>query len=157
MILSTRLLTTMLGLMLSAASLAQVHITDAWVRATVPGQTASGIFLTLKADTDTRLVGAASSAAGVTQLHTMTLKDKVMHMNAIQTIDLPAGQAVALAAGGHHIMLMDLKHGLEHGKQLNLELRFKDAQGKRFTQTIQVPIVGSNPDQEGMGHGHMTH
>lgn len=151
-----RIMALFTGLIVSTASLAQVHMSDAWARATVSGQSASGVFLTLKADADTRLVGANSPVAGVTQLHTMSMKDQVMHMSQIDAIELPAGKAVALAPGGYHIMLMDLKQTLEAGKQLSLQMHFKDAQGKSWSQTIEVPIRGQAPAQGGMGHGHDT-
>ncbi|HRK57087.1 MAG TPA: copper chaperone PCu(A)C [Burkholderiaceae bacterium] len=154
MLTPARILAMVAGFILSTASIAQVHISDAWARATVSGQSASGVFLRLKADADTRLVGASSAVAGITQLHSMSMKDHVMHMNPIDAIELPAGQTVALAAGGYHIMLMDLKQTLEAGKQLSVQMHFKDAQGKSWSQTIEVPIQRQAPAHGGMGHGH---
>ena len=53
------------GLAMAQVASAQVAVTDAWVRGTVTGQTATGAFMKLKAATDTTLVGAASPVASV--------------------------------------------------------------------------------------------
>ena len=41
-------------LTLAAHASAQVQVTDAWVRATVPGQPSSGAFMTVTADSDSQ-------------------------------------------------------------------------------------------------------
>jgi copper(I)-binding protein len=48
---------SLLGLAFQAA--AQTTVDDAWVRATVPTQTASGAFMTLTADSDSKLLSVA--------------------------------------------------------------------------------------------------
>ena len=52
---------TLLGL--AAHASAQVQVTDAWVRASVPGQPSSGAFMTLTADSDSKLLSVASPVA----------------------------------------------------------------------------------------------
>lgn len=41
---------------------AGISVTDAWVRATMPGQKVSGAYMQIRSDVDARLVGAASPA-----------------------------------------------------------------------------------------------
>ncbi len=53
---------------------AQVDITDAWVRATVQGQKATGAFMNLTAKTDSRLVGVKTDAAAVAEIHEMKME-----------------------------------------------------------------------------------
>ena len=60
-----------------------VEVKDAWARATVQGQKASGAFMTLTAKADTTLVGVASSVAGVAQVHEMKMDGNVMQMRAL--------------------------------------------------------------------------
>ncbi|PZU38735.1 MAG: hypothetical protein DI574_08390, partial [Acidovorax sp.] len=57
------------ALLLSGLAHAQVSVQDAWVRATVPQQKATGAFMRLTATQDMRLVGASSPVAGVTEVH----------------------------------------------------------------------------------------
>ena len=54
-------------------ALAEVTVAEAWVRATVPAQKATGAFMHLKSDADARLVSAASPVAGVVEIHEMLM------------------------------------------------------------------------------------
>ena len=60
-----------------------VTVTNAWVRGTVAGQTASGAFMDLTSAADVVLLGAASPAAGVVELHEMSMDNGVMKMRAL--------------------------------------------------------------------------
>jgi copper(I)-binding protein len=82
----------------SGAALAQVAVSDAWIRATVPAQTSSGAFMQLTSKQDARLVGVRTPVAGNAQLHQMEMQGQSMKMHAVDAIALPAGQAVTLAA-----------------------------------------------------------
>ena len=79
---------------------APVQVADAWIRAAVPGQSGTGAFMSLTASADTRLVGVASPAAGVAEVHEMRMEGDTMKMRAVAAIDLPARQTVVLKPGG---------------------------------------------------------
>lgn len=135
---------------------APVEVSNAWVRATVPGQGGSGAFMTLQAQQDLQLVGASSPAAGVAQVHEMKLEDNTMHMRPIPALALPAHQSVALTPQGNHIMLMDLKQVLTTGSTIEVTLQLKDASGKTLTQVVNVPVRQNSPSGMAMpaSHGH---
>ena len=92
----------------SLAQEASLKIDDPWVRATVPSQHATGVFMRLTSATPARLVAVESQAAKHAEVHEMAMQDNVMKMRQVSGIDLPAGQAVELKPGGYHIMLLDL-------------------------------------------------
>ncbi|MFO1308588.1 MAG: copper chaperone PCu(A)C [Burkholderiales bacterium] len=115
------------------AALAQVAVSDAWVRGTVAGQKATGAFMQLKADADVSLVGASSPVAGIVEIHEMKMDAGVMRMSAISALPLPAGKAVELKPGGYHVMLMALKAPLKEGDTVPVTLTFKDKDGKAST------------------------
>ncbi|MEB2348499.1 MAG: copper chaperone PCu(A)C [Comamonadaceae bacterium] len=119
---------------------APVEVSGAWVRATVPGQGGTGAYMTLQAPQDLQLVGVSTPVAGVAEVHEMKLEGNTMHMSAIPALALPAHQRVALAPGGYHLMLMDLKQALAAGSTVALTLRLTDAKGAQFTRTLQVPV-----------------
>ena len=48
---------------------AAVSVEDAWVRATVPGQSATGAFLRITSPVPAKLVGVSSAIAASTDLH----------------------------------------------------------------------------------------
>lgn len=132
--------------LLSTAAVAQspaqssVNVVDPWIRATVPAQKATGAFMQLKAAKATRLVAASSPAAGRVEIHQMEMQGQTMRMHAVDGIDLPAGQAVNLASGGYHIMLLDLKRQLKEGEQVPLTLTVQGADGKRDSVNLTVPV-----------------
>ena len=72
-----------------------LHVDNAWARASVAGQKATGAFMTLSAHEGVRVVGASSPVAGVTEIHEMVMEGDVMKMRAISELDVPAGKAVA--------------------------------------------------------------
>lgn len=123
--------------------LAQVSVTDPWVRATVPQQKATGAFMQLSSANGTRLVDARSSVARA-EIHEMAVQDHVMRMRQISGLDLPAGQSVALKPGGYHIMFFDLKQPVKEGDVIPLTLVFEDKDKKRETLELQVPARALN-------------
>lgn len=84
------LLLTLSLLGLSAQALADTKVDDAWVRATVPGQPATGAFMHITSSTDSKLVDVASPVAKTVQIHQMSMKGDVMSMQRVTSVDLPA-------------------------------------------------------------------
>lgn len=141
-------------LLVAGAAHAQVTVQDAWVRATVPQQKATGAFMRLTAAQDARLVSASSPVAGVTEVHEMKLVDNVMKMRPLPALDLPAGQVVELKPGGYHIMLLDLMQPVAQGSTVPLTLVFEAKDGQRTTQELQAPVRAvSATAAPAMGHG----
>ena len=145
---------------LSTSVFAQtVEVKDAWVRASVPGQKATGAFMQLTAKTATKLVSASSPVAGVVEVHEMAMEGEVMKMRAVQGgLDLPAGKAVELKPGGYHVMLMDLKSTLQKDSTIPVILVFKDAKGVETKAELKVPVATAAPgakagDTPAMNHG----
>ena len=126
------------------AAAPSVKVTDAWVRATVPGQKTASAYLELTSDRDAALVAAGSPAARSVELHSMSMHEGVMRMRALPRIELPAGKAVKLSPGGLHIMLIDLKQPLKAGDTVTLNLSVQEtgpSKGMSLTTLeIQAPV-----------------
>jgi copper(I)-binding protein len=135
--------------LLAAAGVAraQVEVTDAWVRATVPGQKVAAGYLTLRSVRTAKLVGVKTAAARSAELHSMTHEGGVMKMRRLDALDLPAGVAVALEPGGNHLMLFDPRQPLVKGQTVALELVIEQ-DGKRLDipVTAAVRAPGEEPD-----------
>ena len=128
-----------LGAMLaSPAAMAQkkVEVTNAWARASVPGQKVGGVYMDIRSAAPARLLSAASPAAGRTELHNMKVENGVMKMFPVDGVELPAGQSVKLAPGGNHVMLIDLKRELKQGESVPVVLTVESPDKTR--QTIEV-------------------
>lgn len=117
---------------------AEVTVKDAWVRATVPQQMATGAFFQIQSSTDTRVVSVQSSAAGVAEIHEMKMENNLMKMRAVEHLDLAAGKLVELKPGGYHLMLMDLKQQIKAGDIVPLTLVVEGKDKKRETINIKL-------------------
>ena len=135
-----------------------VEVKNAWVRATVQGQKATGAFMTVTSKENAKLVTVSSPVAGIAEIHEMKMEKDVMKMAALPNgLDLPAGKAVDLKPGGFHIMLMDLKLPLNKDVAVPLTLTFQDSSGKKSQQVVQVPVSVQPPSGQGMNHQHGDH
>jgi periplasmic copper chaperone A len=133
--------------MAGTSALAQtVDVQDAWARASVPGQKATGAFMKITASADTKLVGVSSPVAGVAEVHEMKMDNGVMTMRAVAGgLALPAGKPVELKPGSYHLMLMDLKQPLKKDTTIPVTLVFKDAAGKETRTELKLPVSMSAP------------
>lgn len=130
---------------------------QAWVRATVAQQKATGAFMNLSSSQAGRLVEARSPVAGIVEIHEMKMDGNVMKMRAMPALELGAGQRVELKPGGYHIMLMELKAPIKPGDEVPLSLVFEGKDGKRETLELKAAARGMAPEGAGHGHGHGKH
>lgn len=162
---NTLLRTLLLLAAIGPASIwAQVKVDNAWARATVQGQQATGVFMQLTAPQATQLVAVSTPVAGVAEIHEMKMDAGVMKMRAMPKLDLPANQKVELKPGGYHLMLMDLKTPLTSQASVALTLTFRDAKGMQSQQQVNVPVSTSMPGMPSggtpspmQGHPHANH
>ncbi|WP_027996652.1 copper chaperone PCu(A)C [Simplicispira psychrophila] len=140
-----------------ASATAAVAVEGAWVRASVPGQKATGAFMRLTAPETMRLVRTQSPAAAVTEVHEMKMDGDVMKMRAVPVLELPAGKAVDLKPGGYHVMLMDLKAPLAKGSSVPVTLFFQDAKGVESQQQLHLPVATQAPGSTGAPAMPMQH
>jgi hypothetical protein len=131
--------------MTTSISNAEVAVTGAWVRATVPNQQATGAFMQLMSKKDTTLVSARSDIAGIVEVHEMQMENDVMRMRAVDGLKLPANHPVELKSGGYHLMMMDLKKQLKVGTEAQITLVFKNANGESETTYVHAPVALTKP------------
>jgi hypothetical protein len=130
----------MLAALLALGAQAQTTVKDPWVRGTVAGQKATGMFAQITSASGGKLVSAASPVAGVVEIHEMAMDGNVMKMRAVPGLELPAGKPVELKPGGYHVMLMDLKQELKVGETVPVTLVIEGAGGKRESIELKAPV-----------------
>ncbi|CCE01975.1 conserved exported hypothetical protein [Bradyrhizobium sp. STM 3809] len=119
-------------------------ITQPWSRATPGGAKTGAGYLTIenKGSAPDRLVGVSGEIAGKIEIHEMAVTNGVMTMRPLnQGLTIEPGKTVALAPGGYHLMLMELKSPLKQGDKLPVTLEFEKA-GK-VAVTLDVQAVGA--------------
>ena len=128
---------------LCAPAFAQsVEVRDAWIRTSLQGQKGTVAYMKITAREGTRLIGVATPAAGVAEVHEMKMDGGVMTMRAVTGgLELPAGKTVEFKPGGYHLMLMDLKAALPKDSTVPLTLVFKDAKGVQSKLELKVPVA----------------
>ncbi len=125
-----------LFLYLSQAVAGEVSISDAWARATAPGQDSATVALHITSQKEASIIAVSSAVAKTVEIHSMTHENGMMKMRALETFPLKAKHEVALGSDGNHIMLVGLKKQLNAGDSLilNLTLQFAD----KHKETIEV-------------------
>lgn len=139
-IMTKRLIALLAAGLFSASALAQVSVSEPWIRATVPVQKSTGAFMKLQSAKPARLVEVRTEAAGRAELHEMAMDGQVMRMRRVEGIELPAGKTVDLASGGYHVMLFDLKRQMKEGDKVDLTLVVQEADKKRQEVKLSVPV-----------------
>ena len=139
------------ALLAQPAWAANINVTDAWVRATVPGQKVSGAYMQIQADADARLVGVASPAAGRVEMHEMNMDGGVMRMRELKSVPLPKGKTVVLAPGGYHLMLMALGKPIAAGDIIPFTLTVESA-GR--TQQVKIEAEARGMRSDAPHHSH---
>ena len=125
---------------LTGSAWSQVTVSDAWVRGTVKGQSATGAFMSLKSPVDVVLTRAETSVAGKVEIHEMKMDGNVMRMKAVPQLEVPAGKAVDLGPGGYHVMLTGLKKPLAKGDKVAIKLHFEGRDKKAQVVEVQAEV-----------------
>jgi periplasmic copper chaperone A len=112
-----------------AQSMGTLEIEHPWARATPPGASVGGGYVTVKngGDAADKLVGASSPAADQVQLHVMRMDNGVMRMRQVPSFKVPAHGSLMLKPGGNHLMFIGLKQPLKPGEKVPVKLRFERA------------------------------
>ena len=105
-----------------------ITIVHPWSRPAAQGQNGV-IYLEISNSgaTDDRLIAVSTPLAGRVELHRSTMEDGIHRMEKVDSIPVPAGGTVALAPGGLHVMLIDLRFMLMAEETIPVTLTFEHA------------------------------
>jgi periplasmic copper chaperone A len=123
-----------------------VSVSDAYTRATAPGQQVAGGFMKIqnKGNAPDQLLSASSPAAGEVQLHEMAMDGNVMKMRQVKDIAVPAGGSVELKPGGYHLMFLNLKGPFVAGQTVPVKLKFAKAGDVEVKLPVNAPGAMNN-------------
>ncbi len=151
-------------------SVGDLTISQPWSRATPKGASVAAGYLAIHnngAAMD-RLIGVETDAAGVAQIHEMTMDGDVMKMRELPNgLEIAPGASVELKPGGYHIMFLNPTRPFVAGDKIGATLTFEHA-GKARVEFLVGAIGGGKPmdmpamdqgamDQGAMDHGSMDH
>ncbi len=126
----------------SAGANGPLSVEDAWAMATPPTARNGAVYLVVEqhGEQADRLIGAASTVAERTELHTHIMQDGMMMMRRLDGLEVVPGEPLTFEPGGHHVMLMGLHHPLTAGQRFPLTLRFES--GGDVQVTVAVRAMG---------------
>jgi len=117
----------------------KIEISEAWARATAPGQSSGAVYATIvNRGGEDELVGV-SSGAGSAMLHGNESVDGVARMRMMAKLPIPARSRVELAPGAAHVMIGGLKAPLAAGTKFPVTFQFARAE----PQTVEVAVVAA--------------
>ena len=131
---------------------ATVRVEGAICRPTPVGRQMTGCYLTLTTTTADRLVTVSSPDANLVQIHESRIESGMMMMGELREgLPLPAGEAVALAPGGNHLMLMGVAEPLVAGDTVALTLTFETSPRLGHGDVAGVRLDGAERIVGGLG------
>ncbi|MCB5225439.1 copper chaperone PCu(A)C [Alishewanella sp. 16-MA] len=118
----------------AALSAAELQLTQAEVRAPLPGRTVTAGYFQLQNDStkSIELVSASSPAFEVIELHQHIEQDGMMRMVEVASIEVDAGARLIFAPGGLHMMMFTPTQPLVIGETVPVTLQFKDGSQLQF-------------------------
>lgn len=130
-----------------------ITVTGAFTRATLPDAPVGAGYLTIE-NTGTaadRLVSVSSEIAPTIELHAMSTADGMMKMEHQPAgIVIPAGETIALAPGGLHIMFIGPNQPFNEGECVEIILNFEVA--GNLPVELNVGPVGASAAPGGHAH-----
>lgn len=125
-----------------SAAPAALAVNDARITLSpVPGRPAAAYLTLAGGPAADRLTAIASPRVATVELHEGGMKNGMMTMARVDTIDVPADGETKLAPGGYHAMLFGVDPAVKPGSSLPLTLRF--ASGAVLETNAAVRAAGT--------------
>lgn len=132
-----------------------LYVDQAWVRLSPNSDTPSGGYFTVHGGPEAvQLRGVTSQATQRIEMHETGMKDGMMTMAPVDAVAIPAGEKIAFAPGGKHLMIWGVNPAVVQSGKLPLTLLFSN--GDRILVDAAIRKAG----QENAGNameGHGTH
>jgi copper(I)-binding protein len=120
-----------------------IKVEGAWMRAVPSSVSATAVYLTIvnSGPTAYRLVGANTSVADSVEPMITTKSgtgaNQRLGMEAVDSLEVPAGGKLVLEPGGNHLMVMGLKKHPAEGEKVNITIRLQP--GDREIR-LEIPV-----------------
>jgi copper(I)-binding protein len=122
------------------ATAAEVEISNAWLKESIPGSENGAGYFTIS-NTGTKaitVVGANTGASRAVEVHQHVLRDGMMRMRRVPELNIEAGQTIVFQPGGYHLMLFGVKNAFKPGDQVEFELHFSDGDSVSFDAEVKT-------------------
>jgi copper(I)-binding protein len=148
------------ALLAPAAHACELALVDGWVRTAPPTAKVMAGFGTLRnpGTVESKLVSVTSPQFGRVELHEMSMDGGVMKMRALESVKVEAGESVALAPGGTHLMLFDPVAPLASGDPIEVKLTLAcDSEYKATLTVAERAPTATEASEDTHEHHHGGH
>lgn len=140
-------------------ALADLAISDAWVRAMPPTQTMTAGYATVinRSDTPITITGASSDIAPMATLHSTVQVGDSVRMVALPALELAPGEHFSFVPGGAHIMLMQMANMPSEGAVAQLCFNIEGGEARCTEASVRrdaPAALGMDMRNHDMHHGH---
>jgi copper(I)-binding protein len=120
---------------------AGLAVEGAWSRSTPPAVKVGVVYFTLANDSkkSDRLLKLSTPVAAKAEVHRTEVLDGIARMREVAVLHVDAGQTLAFAPGGLHVMLTGLRQPLVAGTTFDLELLFEVAGPRKVRVEVRGP------------------
>ena len=146
----------------NAEGAATIIVQTPWLRATPKGAPVAGGYATIAnhGTQPDRLIAASLVVAPTGEIHSMSMKEGVMHMERLDHgLEIKPGGQVTLSPGSDHLMFLKPARQLNEGEKIEGSLVFEKAGTIAVVFSVasmaakSAPGMGSEGmDMKGMGH-----
>lgn len=134
------------GTMGEPQSEAIIAVSDAWMPAD-NDEVVRPVYLTLHnlGESALRIVGIESPDAGVAQIQRLSENYGTVTARRVRSIEIPAGESLALSAPDYQIGLSNLSRDLIEGDAITLRLMIADGADEEKPLIVGVPVLNEAP------------
>ena len=126
-------------LALPGQAMAELDISDAWIRDLPPSVPVRAGYMTISnaQSAAVSIIAVRSEAFASIEIHKTVEEGGVMKMKPVAEIRIEANSSVQLAPGGLHLMLMNPVEPTRPGDVLSVELELDDGSTQRLDMTVK--------------------
>ncbi|KAI9880153.1 MAG: Pre-mRNA-splicing factor rse1, partial [Watsoniomyces obsoletus] len=119
-----------------------IAVSDAWARATAPGQSSGAVYATIANRGAADMLVGVGSPAGSAMLHRSDNEGGIARMRMLSSVEIPVRETVVLAPGATHIMLTGLAAPLAAGSAFPITFQFAQSGPRTVTVAIRLILWG---------------
>ena len=126
-------------LLLPALCLAELEVSDAWIKNLPPSVPVRAGYMTLHnpAPRTQRIVAVHGEGFARVEIHETVEQEGMMHMRQLPELRLAPGETVQLAPGGLHLMMMQPAEPTRPDEVHRIEIEFDDGSRQSLQLTVK--------------------
>ncbi len=126
-------------LIFPALALAELEISDAWIKQLPPAVPVRAGYLTIHNPTSAaqRIVGVSSESFASVEIHESLMQGGMMRMEQQEELVIEAGATIRFEPGGLHLMMMGPRQPTTAGEIHRVVLEFGDASTQQIDMTVR--------------------